>query len=107
MNTVNKENELMKQNLGNNILRVVGITACILMIPLTLTMFTGEVAWSLFDFIVVGALLMTAGLAYVFIANNMASRRNRILVALAIAAVFAVVYVDLAVGIFDGPFSGS
>lgn len=64
-------------------------------------------SWSLFDFLVAGALLLGAGLAYVFFARRGGTRVYRIAVGVVIAAVVLVIWLELAVGVFGSPLSGS
>jgi hypothetical protein len=69
--------------------------------------FTNEVNWTPFDFVVAGALLLGAGLAYEFLARRGGTRGFRVIVGMAIAAVLLVVWLELAVGIFGSPWAGS
>ena len=85
-----------------NWLRLAGWSgaAMLLMLPLIAMRFTSEVAWTLSDFLVMGAMLGTAGLAL-----ELATRKSRSLAfrfgsALAVAAAFLLVWVNLAVGFF-------
>lgn len=63
--------------------------------------------WDLFDFAVAGVLLFGSGLVYVLATRHVGSKRNRIVVGVAVAAVLLVVWADLAVGVFGTPFAGS
>lgn len=74
-------------------------TACILMIPLVAMQFTNEVNWSWFDFLVMGILLLGAGLTYVLISSISESFAYRIAVGVAVAAGLLLIWVNLAVGI--------
>lgn len=62
--------------------------------------------WTLFDFIVMGILLFGMGSLFVVAARRFSN--NRLLVGLAIAVAFLLIWVHLAVGIVDSwPFAGS
>ncbi len=74
-------------------------TASILMVPLVAKLFTDEVNWSLFDFIVMGILLFGTGLTYVLILRISDSIAYRTAVGVALAAAFLLVWINLAVGI--------
>ncbi len=74
-------------------------TASILLIPLIAMMFTNEVNWNLFDFVVMGVLLFSTGLAYVLISRVSDSTAYRIAVGIAAAAGLLLIWVNLAVGI--------
>lgn len=86
------------------ILIAIGIA---LLVPLVAMQFTDQVRWSPFDFGVAGALLLGAGLTFEFFARRRSSAAYRLVVGIAIAAVLALVWVELAVGVFGTPFAGS
>lgn len=75
-------------------------TACTLFaLPLVAMQFTDEVRWSLFDFVVWGALLCAAGGAVVLASKTLPRSWGWGAGAL-IVAVFVYVWAELAVGIF-------
>lgn len=86
------------------ILAVIGI---LLLIPFVAMKITGEVAWSTFDFVVAGVLLLGAGIAIEVALRLVTNFKHRIAVCLGIFAVLAVVWVEIAVGIFGTPLAGS
>jgi uncharacterized membrane protein YdcZ (DUF606 family) len=75
------------------------IAALILLLPLVAMQFTGEVAWSLADFVVAGALLFGTVLAYELIARKMDSIAYRAAVGMAVTTALLLVWLNLAVGI--------
>jgi len=79
--------------------------AALLLAPLLAMQVTDEVAWSAGDFIAAGTLLFGAGLAYILISNRWPARR--LPVAIVIAGALLLVWAQLAVGLFDGPFAGT
>ena len=83
---------MMKHN--KNIVRIVVGVAAILSIP----WLTGA-PWSLFDYLIGGALLLGTGLAYEFVARKALNTRYRIAAGLALAAALLLVWINLAVGI--------
>lgn len=83
---------------------VIGI---LLLIPFVAMKITGEVAWGPFDFIVAGVLLIGAGIATEVALRLVTSFTHRIAVCVGILAVLAVVWVELAVGVFGTPLAGS
>jgi hypothetical protein len=85
---------------------LVGV-ACLLLLPLIAMQFTPEVKWTPFDFLVAGGLLLGACLAFEFFALRRSSLAYRLAVGLTIAAVLAIVWLELAVGIFGSPWAGS
>ena len=91
-----------------SIFRIVLGTAFILSIPLIAMQFTDEVNWTLSDFVIMGALLLGTGFAYVLVTRNMKSVTYRFIAGAALLLVLLVIWADLAVGIFNIPgFSGS
>ncbi|MEO5690597.1 MAG: hypothetical protein ABIQ64_00220 [Candidatus Saccharimonadales bacterium] len=87
-------------NIQTNLIRVILGTAAILSAPLIAMIFTDEVKWGPFDFIVIGSLLIVAGTAYTILADRMKESRHRF--ALLCVTVLTVLYLwaELAVGIF-------
>lgn len=77
------------------------VTAALLAIPLVAMQFTAEVNWGLGDFIAAGALLFTAGMAYHLASNVARTARQRLVLVVLIAVIVAIVWAELAVGIFD------
>jgi len=73
-------------------------TAGLLLIPLVAMQFTKEVNWSLFDFIVMGALLYGAGLTYVLVSRMGNNGAYRLGAGVAAAAGLLLIWGNLAVG---------
>lgn len=74
-------------------------TASILMVPLLAMVFTDEVDWTLFDFVVMGSLLLGTGFSFVLISRNLDNVAYRAGVGTAAVTGFLLVWVTLAVGI--------
>jgi hypothetical protein len=70
-------------------------------------LFTSEVNWSLFDFVVAGVLLYGTGLVLELILRKGRSTKQRIIAAVILFVVLFLVWAELAVGIFGTPFAGS
>ena len=86
------------------ILRIVGL---LLTIPLIAMQLTDEVKWSLFDFIIMGTLLLITGLMGEVIFKRVKNSKHRLILYIIIAMIFFLVWAELAVGIFGTPFAGS
>jgi hypothetical protein len=97
----------MKQAVGRDIARVLVVVGLVLLVPLVAMQFTNEVVWGVLDFVVAGTLLVGTGLAYVFFANAVALRWQRIAIGLALAVALSLVWAELAVGIFGSPLAGT
>ena len=93
---------------NKNIIRTVLGTAFILLIPFLAMQFTDEVAWDLADFVIIGTLLFSTGLAYELITRKVRDIKHRVAIGVALVVALLLVWADLAVGIFNIPgISGS
>ncbi len=91
-----------------NITRILLGTAAILSVPLIAMQFTNEVNWGPGDFLAIGALLIGTGVAYELISKRVRSTQHRVILGVVLVILMLLVWVDLAVGIFNIPgFSGS
>jgi hypothetical protein len=89
----------LQHTIRKQILYVAMATISILMVPFIAMMFTKEVNWSPADFIVMGCLLMAAGIGYVVVANLSDSLLYKLATAIAVFAGFLLIWANLAVGI--------
>lgn len=76
-----------------------GAAGLLLVLPLIAQQFTAEVNWGGEDFLVFGAMLVAACAGFELVARLTARPAGRLLGGLAIAAVFLLVWAQLAVGI--------
>lgn len=75
------------------------LVALLLIIPLIAGQLTSEVKWSGFDFLAMGTLLVSAGIAFEIIARRSRHWRYRLAAATAVTAGFATIVSNAAVGI--------
>jgi ABC-type Mn2+/Zn2+ transport system permease subunit len=90
--------------------RLIGILLTVpllLLIPFIAMQFTDEVKWSLFDFIIMGALLLSVGLLCEFVMQKVKKLEHRLVLCGLVLFAFFLIWVELAVGIFGTPFAGS
>jgi hypothetical protein len=90
--------------------RLIGIVltvALLLLIPFIAMQFTNEVNWNWFDFLVMGVLLLSTGLAGELVMRKVKTTKYRIGLWVGILVVFFLIWAELAVGIFGTPFAGS
>lgn len=82
------------------VLPYIVVTAAVLSLPLIAMQFSNDVKWGLFDFVIIGTLLMGAGLTYEFVSKYLTTEKQKFIAA--VLAVLAVLYIwaELAVGIF-------
>jgi hypothetical protein len=74
-------------------------TAFVLLLPFLAMQFTGDVAWSLFDFVTAGALLFGTGSIFVLAARRV-DEKYRVAIGIVLAAALLYLWIELAVGIF-------
>ena len=96
MNTWNRRLTIMTLSIG-----------VLLLIPFIGMQFTNEINWSLFDFVVAGALLTGTAIACEFVIRKVRTPRLRIAICAAVLLMLLLVWIELAVGIFGTPLAGS
>ena len=89
------------------IIRILYIMGIILLIPFIAMQLTNEVNWSLFDFIIMGAMLTITGLLGEIIFKKVKIVKYRVALYVVVAIIFLLTWAELAVGIFGTPFAGS
>lgn len=80
------------------LLRPLGLTLLLLLVPLAAMQFTQEVNWSAGDFVLMGVLLFAGLSAYELLAARARKPAHRVAAGLAVGAVFVVIWAELAVG---------
>lgn len=106
---MNTDSKLYKSIAGSAL-----VTGLVLLIPLALQLTIGTGVdgqgfnWKPGDFVVMGALLFSTGLAINFAVRKLNSPAYRVIAVVAIVLVLLLIWADLAVGIFNIPgISGS
>lgn len=79
----------------------------LIVIPLILNTTTTEFQWSPFDFLVMALLLTIVGFTIQIIRLKFQNKRTRLILTLLILLFFLFVWIQLAVGIINSPFSGN
>jgi len=79
----------------------------LLIIPLIAMQLTDEVEWSLFDFIIMGTLLLITGLMGEIIFKKVKKYKHRVILYVVVSITFLLIWAELAVGILGTPFAGS
>ena len=79
----------------------------LLLLPLIGMFVSNEVNWSFFDFIVMGILILSMSFGIKQVIMTTKNTNYRVLIIGMILVVFILIWVELAVGIFDTPFAGS
>lgn len=78
----------------------------VLFIPFLAMQFSNEVNWSLFDFVVMGVLVFSAGVVFQFVMRKV-SDKFRMPLLIILALVVLLLWTELAVGVFGSPLAGS
>ena len=83
--------------------------ACLslLFIPMVTMLISDEINWSIFDFLAMGVLLFSFGIAINLILKNSTNSKIRIIFFSVLILIFSLIWIELAVGIFESPFAGS
>jgi hypothetical protein len=79
----------------------------LLCIPLLGNLFSKEVNWSASDFLIAGALLFTTAFSINLVRNKIKKQSQKFLICIFILLALALIWIELAVGIFGSPFAGS
>ena len=79
----------------------------LLLIPFIGNLTRSDVNWSVFDFIVMGLLLILLGIGLRLVSTKIRSSKIRILGIGLLTLLFLAVWVELAVGVFSSCFSGT
>ena len=79
----------------------------LLIIPLLGILLTDVVEWGGFDFLLMGSLLLVLGIAINLTLLNIKYFNKRIAIIFFIILIFLLIWVELAVGVFNTPFAGT
>ncbi len=79
----------------------------LILVPLIAMQFTEEVKWSVFDFLVATMLLLAVVFSIEFILLSKQKSSTKLLYIIAILTLSALIWLELAVGIFNSPVAGS
>lgn len=94
-------------SVSKSAIRILAVTAAVLLIPLVAVQFSDEVDWDLADFVVIGVLLIGIGLTYELVARKMRSTRQRAVLGVVLLGTLLLIWAELAVGVFGTPFAES
>ena len=79
----------------------------LLLIPLIGMTISNEISWTVFDFIIMGSLLIFLGIGIVFVGSLTNNFKKRVLFVVMLFLIFMAIWAELAVGVFGTPFAGS
>jgi hypothetical protein len=90
----------------NRRLKFVLSANALLLVPFTAMLFTAQVNWSFFDFVVMGLMLSILALSIEWATRKFRGRNAWILIAGALL-IFVLLWAEMAVGLFGSPIAGS
>ena len=79
---------------------------CLLFIPLFGNIFLEEIHWGLFDFLLMGTLILITSISIKIANLKVSSVKSRSIIILIILMIFLLTWAELGVGIFGTPFAG-
>lgn len=79
----------------------------LLSIPLLGNLFSKEVNWSPSDFLIAGILLFTTAFLINWVRHKIKKQSLKVMICIFILLALALIWLELAVGIFGSPFAGS
>lgn len=79
----------------------------LLLIPLIAMNYSDEVHWTLIDFVIMGVLLLVAGMWTQRVVKRVKSFPRRATYIIFVILLFLLVWAELAVGIFGSPLAGN
>ena len=79
----------------------------LLIIPLLGILLTDVVEWGVLDFLLMGSLLLVLGIAINLTFLNIKYFNKRIAIIFFVILIFLLIWVELAVGVFNTPFAGT
>ena len=79
----------------------------LLLIPLFGNIFSNQVNWSLFDFIIMGLLLGVLGIIIHYIMEKVRNKTFRIVTIIFVLTIFLIFWAELSVGVFESLIAGS
>lgn len=92
---------------SKNILLILSIVITILLIPLITMQFTTEVNWEISDFLIAGGLLFVFGILIELIIRKVKQSHLKVVFIAVIILLLLLIWMELAVGLFNSPISGS
>ena len=66
-----------------------------------------DLDWNIFDFLIMGLLILFFSIAINLILNHLKSSKLRLILVLMLVILFLLIWAELAVGIFGTPFAGT
>ena len=91
----------------NSLIWTLLIIVVILFIPLIAMQFTEEVNWKPFDFLIAALLLTFIGILINIAIKKISNFNYRILIILGLLIALVLIWIEIAVGVFNTPLAGN
>ncbi len=91
----------------NTLFKICFIVALLLLVPFLASLVTDEVKWELTDYLVAGSILFCAGVFVDVIHQKINKPPWRVFFIIVLVVVIILIWVELAVGIFNSPVAGN
>ena len=86
---------------------IAGAILMLLSVPFIAMQLTEDVAWSGFDFLVMGGLLTVVGIGIEIAIRKLKTFNQRFIAVAVVVLFFLLIWIELAVGLFGTPFAGN
>lgn len=93
--------------LSKRLIFLIGVSTSLLLIPLIAMQFSNDVDWKFNDFLIAAALFYGLSLVIEAVLQNFRSKHLRIALICAALLIFLLLWIEMAVGLFGSPISGS
>ena len=86
---------------------IAGAILILLSVPFIAMQLTEDVAWSGFDFLIMGGLLTVVGIGIEIAIRKLKTFNQRFIAVAVVVLFFLLIWIELAVGLFGTPFAGN
>lgn len=93
--------------LSKRLIFLIGVSTSLLLIPLIAMQFSNDVDWKFNDFLIAAALFYGLSLVIEAVLQNFRRKHLRIALICAALLIFLLLWIEMAVGLFGSPISGS
>jgi uncharacterized membrane protein YfhO len=98
---------LIKNDMNLNISKKALYPLTLLIIPLLGVLISDSIDWGFFDFLMMGSLLLVLGIAINLSLLNINHFKKKMAIIFFLILIFLIIWVELAVGVFNTPFAGT
>ncbi len=107
MMLMKQKNDKKMIQMNKRLIFILAIALFLLLLPAVGMLFTNGVNWTLFDFAIAGGLLFSTGFVIELMMRKIKPTTSRMALGAVVLLVLALIWIELAVGLFGTPFAGS